>query len=357
MGIRQIGLSLGETSGLHVNRVTPVIEENRKQMIRIAIIGMGLIGTSLGMALRTADAQTSALGPVQIVGYDQEQAATRAARGRLAIDQATRSLAEALQGTQLVVIATPVQTVRAILTQLAPLLPANAIVTDTASTKAEVCAWAAELLPETVHFVGGHPMAGKEQTGPQAADPDLFRNAIYCLTPATNVPQTAIDAVEALVTTVEAKPYYIDPAEHDAYVAGISHLPFLLATALVETTSQSPAWREMAPLAASGFRDTSRLASGDPTMYRDICLTNRAALTRWINETISFLLEMRDHLEAAEAEQLEARFTHARQTRDAWLNQQPGQRPGEAAFDTPPHQVERPGWFGRRKPPERGQRS
>ncbi len=323
-------------------------------MIRIAIIGMGMIGTSLGMALRTADAQQSTLGAVQIVGYDQEQSATRRARGRLAIDQAARSLAEAVQGTRLVIIATPIQAVRNILGQLALLLPAHTIVTDITSTKAEVCTWATELLPESIYFVGGHPMAGKEQTGPQAADPDLFRNAIYCLTPDARLPQAAIDTVEALVTTVGARPYYIDPAEHDAYVAGISHLPFLLATALVEITSRSPAWREMAPLAASGFRDTSRLAAGDPTMYRDICLTNRAALTRWINETIGFLVEMRDHLEDADAGQLEACFTHARQSCDTWLNQQPGQRPGEAAFENPLPPGERPGFFERYKPPERG---
>lgn len=321
-------------------------------MIRISIIGLGLIGTSLGMALRNADPQSSPLGPIQVTGYDQDKRAMSNARGRLAIDHTARSLEEAVQAAQFVIVATPVQVVRDTFAQLATLLPAGAVVTDTASTKSQVCAWARELLPPTVNFVGGHPMAGKEQSGASAADPDLFADAIYCLTPAPTTNQTALAVVEALVTTVGARPYYIDPDEHDAYVAGVSHLPFLLSTALVESASRSPAWKEMAPLAASGFRDISRLASGDPVMHRDICLTNRTALIRWINDTVTCLLEMREHVEQSDAEQLDALFEHAKQVRDAWLSSKPGVRPGEESFENL-HQVERPGRFGRFKPFDR----
>src|SRR5436305_3469823 len=166
-------------------------------------------------------------------------------------------------------------------------------------------------------------MAGKEQSGPVAADPDLFKGAIYCLTPAPRARQAAVDATAALVRQVGAKTYFIDPDEHDVYVSGVSHLPFLLSTALVEVTSSSPGWKEMAPLAASGFRDISRLASGDPEMHRDICMTNRAALTRWIDDTRAFLLEVRDELEAGDGEKLLAMFEHARQARDQWLGSRP----------------------------------
>lgn len=314
-------------------------------MIHITIVGMGLIGTSLGMALRAADARESPLGEIRIVGYDDNRQSTSTARGRLAIDQEARSLEEAVQEAHMVVLATPVQTMQALLTQLAPLLPAGTVVTDTASTKAQVCAWAQELLPTNVDFVGGHPMAGREKSGPQAADPDLFQDAIYCLTPDTTTRQQAIDAVEALVLAAGAKPYYIDPVEHDTYVAGVSHLPFLLSTALVEMTSRSPAWKEMAPLAASGFRDVSRLASGDPVMHRDICLTNHAALTRWIDDMIAFLVEVRESLEAHDAAQLDAMFEHARQVREAWLASKPHMRPGEEAWSHVP-QPERRGLFG-----------
>lgn len=318
-------------------------------MLTITIIGMGLIGTSLGMALRAADVQTSPLGAVRVTGYDQQSRATSTARGRLAIDREARSLADALRDARLVLLAVPVRATPDVLRDLAPLLAAGTIVSDTGSTKAQVCAWARDLLPAGVDFVGGHPMAGSEKAGPQAATADLFQGAIYCLTPSADARQEAVDTAEAFVRTVGARPYYIDPAEHDAYVAGISHLPFLLSTVLVEAVSRSPGWPEMAALAATGFRDISRRASGDPVMHRDICLTNQAALTRWIDEAISLLTEVRAHLATDDAARLDALFRHARDVRDLWLESKPGLRPGEAAFrDTP--RVERPNLLGFRFP-------
>jgi prephenate dehydrogenase len=288
----------------------------------IAIVGMGLIGTSLGMAIRSADEQVSPLGAIRVIGYDADRSATSIARERLAIDRGAKSLAEAVKDAKLVIVATPVLAVRELFVQLAPLLSDGTTLTDVASTKAQVCAWAREILPAHVDFVGGHPMAGKEQAGAQAADPALFQQAIYCLTPSPTVRQHALELVEALVRTIEARPYFIDADEHDAYVAGISHLPFLLSTCLVEMTSRSPAWQEMAALAATGFRDMSRLASGDAVMHRDICMTNRTALIRWINDTLAFLVEVRTMLEADDAAQVGTLFEHAREVREAWLQQQ-----------------------------------
>lgn len=312
--------------------------------MRIALIGMGLIGTSLGMALRSADETTSPLGNLFITGYDINAHATSIARGRLAIDREASSLGAAVEDAQLVVICTPAQVTRTVLSQLAPLLAPGAVVTDVASTKTAICRWADEFLPNTKLFVGGHPMAGREQSGPEAADRHLFTGAIYCLTPSVNTHPDAINLVEALVKTIGAKPYYIDPEEHDAYVAGISHLPFLLSAALVEVVSRSPAWQEMSVLAASGFRDMSRLAAGDVVMHRDICLTNREALIRWINETLAYLIEMRDALDAHDAAMINELFIHAKEVRDAWMLHKPSLRPGEEVFQGVP--VERRGLFG-----------
>ncbi|MGQ9875718.1 MAG: prephenate dehydrogenase [Chloroflexus sp.] len=318
-------------------------------MIRIAIIGMGLIGTSLGMALRNADPKESPLGSLEVIGFDREPRVTREARGRLAIDREARTLADAVREAQIVVIATPVRAIQDVLHDLASHLPAGTIVTDVASTKALVCQWAADLLPATVAFVGGHPMAGREQSGPGAADPDLFRNAIYCLTATSTTPAHVVEAVEALVRTVGAKPYYIDPEEHDAYVAGISHLPLLLSIGLVTATGNSPAWKEMAPLAATGFRDVSRLASGDPQMQRDILLTNPHGLTRWIDELIRFLVTAREQIAASDVAAIEQMLEQAKATRDAWLASKPHLRPGEAEFTNLPT-VERPSLIGFRWP-------
>jgi prephenate dehydrogenase len=152
--------------------------------------------------------------------------------------------------------------------------------------------------------------------------------------------QHALQRVETLVLAVGAKPYYIDPHEHDAYVAGVSHLPFLLSAALMRATSHSPAWREMSLLASSGFRDVSRLASGNPLMHRDICLTNRAALTRWIDELTGVLATVRNLLEQEDAERLEAFLRDAQKQRDTWLANTPDVRPGEEQYSQRP-QVER----------------
>jgi prephenate dehydrogenase len=302
-------------------------------MTRIVIIGMGLIGTSLGLALR--DPGDALPGPLTRIGYDADPRAARAAQSRQAIDHAARSLDEALRDAQIVVLAVPALAFREILAQVAPLLPPGAVVTDVTSTKTNVCAWASELLPPGAAFVGGHPMAGREQSGPAAADPELFRGAIYCLTPDPDTPRHAIETVEALVAAVGARPYFLDPAEHDAYVAGISHLPFVLSAALVGVTSRSPAWNEMGALAATGFRDISRLASGDPAMHRDICLTNRDALLRWLDDTSALLDEYRTALEQEDAAHLHDLFERARAVREAWLASKPGLRPGEERLSMP----------------------
>lgn len=318
-------------------------------MVHITLVGMGLIGTSLGMALRSLDEQQSPLGAIQITGYDHNRAASKTARERLAIDHIAPTLEDAVHQANLVVLATPVQTIHTLLQQLAPVLPQGAVVTDVASTKAQVCAWARSILPGGIDFVGGHPMAGSEQSGPGAATPDLFGGAIYCLTPHTNTRESALNMVEQMVVAVGARPYYLDPDEHDAYVAGISHLPFLLSTLLVHVTSQSAGWKEMSLLAASGFRDLTRLASGDPVMHRDICMTNRTALIRWINDTISALHDVREHLEQDDAPQVESLFVQAREVREAWLQQRTGLRPGEEAFYSSPQSgSERPDLFGLR---------
>ena len=155
---------------------------------------------------------------------------------------------------------------------------------------------------------------------------------------------------------IGAKLYFIDPLEHDAYVAGVSHLPFMLSTALVDVVSRSPGWREMAPLAATGFRDISRLASGDAEMHRDICLTNRDALARWLDDASRTLANLRDQVAAGDSEALLAWFRHARQVREEWLADRPNMRPGEQEFENMSGgSYDRPGLFGRigRSPKER----
>lgn len=313
-------------------------------MTTVAIIGMGLIGTSLGMALRNAE--DSRLGSLTVVGYDRDRRSLGAARGRLAIDREARDLADAVRGAQVVVLAVPVLAARDLLREIAPLLAAGTLVTDVCSTKAAIMGWATESLPAGVDFIGGHPMAGSERTGPEAADAALLLGAIYCLCVPASARKESVDLAEALVVASGAKPYYIDPAEHDSYMAAVSHLPFVLSAALVDAASRSSAWREMQPLAATGFRDVTRLASGSAEMHRDICMTNRPALSHWLGQVSAVLDELRAQLAAGDEQAVAAFFAQAHEQREAWLQVRPNMRPGEEAFEgqQPPPRV---GLFGR----------
>jgi prephenate dehydrogenase len=318
-------------------------------MIRIAIIGMGLIGSSLGMALRAADSKKDPMGELEVVGYDANTANTKEARGRLAIDKVANTVAEAVAGAHLVVLAVPAQAMRTALQSIAPHLSAGTVVTDVTSTKAMVSEWARELLPAANSFIGGHPMAGREKSGPKAATSDLFKDAVYCLCPTNTTPGPAINLCEALVERIGAKVYFIDPVEHDAYVAGISHLPFVLAATIVKTTVGTAAGREMGALAATGFRDMTRLASGDVTMHRDIVMTNRDALARWIDDTTAELNNLKEKITAGDEAAITQFFADAHKLREEWLTQKPGMRPGEAEYqDMGVDQVQRPSLFGSR---------
>lgn len=284
---------------------------------RVAIVGLGLIGGSLGLALRKARAAQ------YIAGYDLGRGVSERARRARVIDDAYDSLADAVRGAELVVLATPVGTMHSLLTQIAPVLMPGCVVTDVASTKAQVMQWASELLPASVSFVGGHPMAGKEVSGVEAADADLFRGSVYCLCATEQTRPSAVRKVSELIETVGARIRFMDPVQHDMQVAGVSHLPFIASVALVNTITGADCWHEAAVLAASGFRDMSRLAAGSPEMYRDICLTNSEAITQWMDAYIETLQQMRK-LVAQQSRALETTFVEAQQTRQQWqLTQEP----------------------------------
>jgi len=278
---------------------------------RVAIVGLGLIGGSVGLALRKAKAAQ------HVAGYDLGRGVSERAQRVGAIDQAYDALADAVQGAELVVLATPVGSMRHLLGQLAPVLTPGSVVTDVASTKTQVMQWAEELLPTSVSFVGGHPMAGKEVSGVEAADAELFRGKVYCVCATARTRPTAVKKVSMMIEMLGAHMRFMEPVQHDEQVAGVSHLPFLASVALVNAVAGQDCWPEMAILAASGFRDMSRLAAGSPEMYRDICLTNGEAITAWMDTYIAMLQQMRDQI-AQQSPALGALFVEAQQTRLEW---------------------------------------
>jgi prephenate dehydrogenase len=278
---------------------------------RIAIVGLGLIGGSIGLALHKAHAAR------EIVGYDQGHGVGQRAKRVGAIDRYGRDLKDTVRDADVVILATPVGPMRNLLQELAPILTPGTVVTDVASTKVQVINWAEEFLPEHASFIGGHPMAGKETSGVDAADAELFKNHIYCLTPTIHTPAATIEVLSTLIETLGARVRFLEPAEHDGQVANVSHLPFAAAVALMNTAVESASWDDASLLAANGFRDTTRLAAGSPDMYRDICFTNSTAITRCLDQYIAQLIQLRDDI-ANHDQSLYETFVEAQHKRQQW---------------------------------------
>lgn len=256
---------------------------------RVAIIGTGLIGGSIGMALKAGK-----LPELEVIGFDLDSGSMGDARKLGAIDRGAPSIPEAVKGAKMVIVATPPLAVREVFEIMAPHLLEGAIVTDTASTKASVTRWASEVLPEHVSYVGGHPMAGKENQGIKNAEATLFKDKTWAVIPTPSAGEGAVKSVLGLINIVGAEPLFVDAEEHDQYVAAISHLPLVMSAALFSLVRNSPSWDDIAPLAASGFRDLTRLASGDPRMGHDIVATNGDAIAHWIDRYVDELRRMKD---------------------------------------------------------------
>ncbi len=249
---------------------------------KCCIIGLGLMGGSLGMAL----------GRYGVVeerwGYDRDQNVMDEARNRDAVDR-TGELPAALEAADLVVLALPVRQATEMVRQIAPWLKPGAVVTDLGSTKKTLLDAMNRWLPRGVAAVGGHPMAGSEKAGIQAADPLLLENAVYLLTPAAGAPRQAVMTMEKMVQSIKAHPIVLEAEEHDHLVALVSHLPHLLAVALVNTVRHTGEEQELIKLlAGGGFRDTTRIALGNTAVWYDIFSTNshhlKKALQRFQEE-------------------------------------------------------------------------
>lgn len=264
-------------------------------MKQVTIVGLGLIGTSLGLALKGLKT------PPRVVGNDRQYDAATHASKLKAVDKVERNLQDAVSGSDLVIVATPVSVIPAVLEAAGPALAEGCVVTDTGSTKREIVRRASELLPTTVSFVGGHPMTGKSTSGVDQPDASIFAHAVYCLTPTGSTPPEAVDTVAAMVQQIGASPYFLDPAEHDGLAAGISHLPYLLSATLMKVLASETSWREMSELAAGGFELSTRLAGRDPGMYSDILATNADNVVRYLDQFIAELARARARLASGKA--------------------------------------------------------
>lgn len=254
---------------------------------RVAIVGLGLMGGSLAAALKARRACAEVIG----IGRRPESVQEALARG--AIDRGTTALAEGVAAADIVVLATPVRTILALLGSLGSLLAPGALLVDLGSTKGRI-ARAMNELPASVHVCPAHPMCGKEVAGLEAAEPDLYLGQTFVVTPLLRTAPAAVALTEELIRAVGARPRRMDPRRHDRLVAVGSHLPYLLALGLVSAAEE--VGREDAllwDLVASGFRDTSRLAASDVSMMLDVLMTNSEAVAEAMDR-------FRDRIEEAE---------------------------------------------------------
>lgn len=268
----------------------------KPQLGRVAIVGVGLIGGSLGMSLCARGLAT------EVVGLGSRPENLRLALELGAINRIAVTPATGVTGADLVIIATPVSAVIPALDNVLPYLSRGAVVTDVGSVKAEIVRRAENMLPPGVSFVGGHPMAGSEQAGVRGADPYLFENAFYLVTPTPKTPVEALKAVRKLAAGVGAKVIEIEPERHDQAVAAVSHFPHLLAVTLVNMVAKMDESDEILPLAAGGFRDTTRIAAGSPVMWRDIFMSNREQALKMIRRFRTELDTFQKTLEQADAD-------------------------------------------------------
>lgn len=277
---------------------------------RVTIIGLGLMGGSLAGALKKrGDCR-------EVWGVARREETIEEALRRDFIHAGTCDLAEGVEQAGLVVLATPVRTVLELIPQVGALAPAGCLLMDLGSTKARIVE-AMESLPPRLQAVGGHPMCGKEASGLEAAEADLYQGVTFVLTPLRRTSSEALILAQELIEAVGARPLLMDAGHHDRLVAAVSHLPYLLSAGLVAATEEAAAedpavWE----LAASGFRDTSRLAASDVTMMLDILLTNRQAVRESLSRFARQLNAVADLLEADDEEGLRSLMEQVQKRRE-----------------------------------------
>jgi len=267
-------------------------EESDFSFNKISIIGVGLIGGSLGLALKEKNPN------FKITGIDKQEIIKKAiARG--AIDEGTVNLEEGIKEADIVIIATPVKTILDLLPKINPFLKRGCLVTDTGSTKGQVVERANEVLSKDVFFIGGHPMAGSEKYGIEEADSHLFQDKTYILTPTKKSNLIATEKIFSLIKMIDANRLILDPLEHDRIVSAVSHLPQIIAVSLINAIGELAIRgnnNNYFKAIGGGFRDMTRIALSPCKIWEDICDTNQENILKMIQEFRNYLEVIEDKL-------------------------------------------------------------
>ncbi|MBE0576076.1 MAG: prephenate dehydrogenase/arogenate dehydrogenase family protein [Desulfuromonadales bacterium] len=281
---------------------------------KLAIVGVGLIGGSLALALKEA----GVVGHVVGIGRGLPNLETALRLG--VVDSLTQNLAEGVADADVVFLATPVQSLGSVAKQAMPHLKPGAIITDGGSVKQAVIDAIEPHLRPDVHFVPGHPIAGTENSGAEAAFATLYRDRRCILTPTARTADEALDLIRRMWQCVGSQVVVMEVDKHDRVLAAISHLPHMVAYALVNAVGAYDRYDEnVLEYSAGGFRDFTRIASSDPTMWRDIALTNRQALIEMMEQFETFFAELKEDIAIGSGDRLYEFFRRSKQSRDEIL--------------------------------------
>ncbi len=280
-----------------------------KDLRQITVIGLGLLGSSIILAVLRAFMK------IKVVGYSHRRTTRDKARKLAAEFEVVDDISESVSNADLVILATPICTFEKIFSDIADSLPAGCIVTDVGSTKVLSHRWAARKLPKAVHYVGSHPIAGSEQRGIEFARDDLFEQTACILTTTKKTNRQAVQTLKKFWSGLGCFVKLMRPAEHDRIFANISHLPHIIATALINANSS-----EELKFAGKGFIDTTRIASGPANIWADVLATNANNTTKGIDKIIAELEKMKKAVKSQNKKQIENLLAKARSKRSALIN-------------------------------------
>jgi prephenate dehydrogenase len=253
----------------------------------ITVVGTGLLGTSLGLALKQDDPS------LRLIGHDKDFGKANAAAKLGAFDGVEWNLINACDQADLIILAIPLSGIRPTLAAIAPDLKPGVVISDTCPTKVPVLHWVKETMPAHAHYIGANPLVQPTGSGLEHAAASLFQGRLFCLTPSPQTDEQAVQVMVNLVHRLGAEPFFLDAAEHDGLTTATEHLPALLSLALTQTLAGQPSWRETRKLAGHLFEQVSAGAAGDPDSLRDGFLENKEALLHWFDRCLANLNHLR----------------------------------------------------------------
>jgi prephenate dehydrogenase len=283
-------------------------------LVNITIAGMGPIGVSIGLTLKKRN-----LSDIEIIGTSRNRESISYALKIGAIDKAEGNLKTATRKSQLVILDTPISETQEIMETLGSILTDGCVVTDTGNAKVSSINWATQHFLPGINFVGGHPLIKKRMQTIEEADSTVFDGIDYCIIPSESASEQSVKAVVNIVNLLGAKPFFLDPHEHDSYAAAMNYLPIILSSAFVTATSKCNSWREMHRLAASEFGEFSYLATNHPDDNSAMCIANTDSLLHWIDQIIRELHTYRNNIKENNDGLLDS-FIEAWIARSRWEN-------------------------------------